>query len=147
MEVLRRKCRRHVRIMSTLNRLANARNEYQGQRKRVLCVCSAGMLRAPTIAWVLSNEPYGCNTRAAGIVPEYALILVDEVLLKWCDMVVCAEEVHAVAVKKMFETFEHVHDRDRLIIPLAIPDDYEFRQKELVDAIKEKLSRIKEVKW
>ena len=41
-------------------------NEYQGDYKRVLTVCSANMLRSPTIAHVLSAEPYNFNTRSAG---------------------------------------------------------------------------------
>jgi len=33
--------------------------------------------------FVLSQEPYNYNTRAAGIVDDYALVPVDEVLLNW----------------------------------------------------------------
>ena len=59
--------------MSTFNKLANTRNPYQGTSKRVLCVCSAGLLRSPTIAWILSNPPFNFNTRAAGVSLEYVL--------------------------------------------------------------------------
>lgn len=73
----------------TMNRLDNARNEFQGEYKRVLCVCSAGLLRSPTTAVVLSSEPYNFNTRAAGLVREFALVPVDKVLLFWADEIVC----------------------------------------------------------
>ena len=68
--------------MSLMNRLANTHNHYQGDAKRVLCVCSAGLLRSPTAAFVLSQEPFGFNTRAAGIAEDFALIVVDDVLLE-----------------------------------------------------------------
>ena len=56
-----------------MNRLANSSNRYQGEYKRVLCVCSAGLLRSPTAALVLSQEPYNFNTRAAGLDEAFAL--------------------------------------------------------------------------
>lgn len=52
-----------------MNRIANASNKFQGSYKRVLCVCSAGLLRSPTAALVLSKDPYNFNTRACGAVP------------------------------------------------------------------------------
>ena len=72
-----------------MNRLANSSNRWQGKYKRVLCICSAGLLRSPTAAFVLSQEPYNYNTRAAGLTKEFALIPVDEVLLNWAQEVVC----------------------------------------------------------
>src|SRR5689334_709068 len=69
-------------------RSRNAKNCFQGDWPRVLCVCSAGLLRSPTLAWVLSNDPYNCNTRAAGSHAEYALVPLDQVLIDWADAVV-----------------------------------------------------------
>ena len=60
-------------------------NSYQGDYKRVLTVCSANMLRSPTMAHVLSAEPYNFNTRSAGIA-GFALIPVTEELLSWVDV-------------------------------------------------------------
>ncbi len=39
--------------MINRNRWGNIDNPYQGSAKKVLCVCSAGMLRSPTAANVL----------------------------------------------------------------------------------------------
>ena len=50
-----------------MNRIANSTNPFQKDYKRVLCVCSAGLLRSPTAAYVLSQAPYNYNTRAAGL--------------------------------------------------------------------------------
>src|SRR5580658_1563149 len=75
----------------SFNRLHNVRNPMQGDAKRVLCLCSAGLLRSPTVAWVLSNAPYDYNTRAAGVDHEYALVGIDQFLICWADEIVCVE--------------------------------------------------------
>lgn len=103
-----------------MNSLHNANNPYQGTEKRVLCLCSAGLLRSPTAAYVLQKE-LGYNTRAAGVT-DYALIPVTEVLLKWADEIVCVNQ----------ETYDTLLDnikRDDLgveadVVVLDIPDVY-----------------------
>ena len=112
-----------------MNRLANATNPYQGTHKRVLCVCSAGLLRSPTAAWVLSQEPYNFNTRAAGITKEFALVPVDRVLLHWADEIVTMSADQAEQIRVQLET-------PKPIVVLGIPDNYGYREPELVEAIK-----------
>ena len=108
-------------------------NSYQGDYKRVLTVCSANMLRSPTMAHVLSAEPYNFNTRSAGT-QFYALIPVTEDLLMWADEVVCADTEHALYIRdKMIE-----YMLDKPIINLNIPDIYEYRNPELIELIKER---------
>ena len=68
--------------MSTMNRMSTVHNRYQGDYKRVLCVCSAGLLRSPTAALVLAQDPYNYNTRAVGVTQDFALVPVDRVLLE-----------------------------------------------------------------
>ena len=121
--------------MSCYNRLGNARNIYQTDIKKVLCVCSAGLLRSPTIAVVLSQEPYNYNTRAAGLSEEYALILVDDVLLHWADEIVCAESWMSQEIEEMLKALSMEH---KDIIALDIPDKYEYRNPELMQLIREK---------
>jgi predicted protein tyrosine phosphatase len=117
-------------------RSMTAQNHYQGEWPRVLCVCSAGLLRSPTLAWVLSNEPYYCNTRAAGSHPEYGLVVVDQVLLNWAGRVVFANP----------ENHERVVTR-KLTLPanvyiLEVPDRFPYRHPELVQAIRAELERV-----
>ena len=108
-------------------------NSYQGDYKRVLTVCSANMLRSPTIAHVLSAEPYNFNTRSAGIA-GFALIPVTEDLLVWADEVVCADTEHAIAIRNKMMKYQ----LDKPIINLNIPDIYEYRNPELIELIKER---------
>lgn len=114
--------------MSLMNRLGNAHNPFQGNYKKVLCVCSAGLLRSPTAALVLSQEPYNFNTRAAGLEPDFALVIVDDVLLEWADEVVCMtqEQAHALAART-----------EKPIVCLNIEDSFAYRDKELIKRIKE----------
>lgn len=110
------------------NRLHNIKNQFQGPYKKVLCVCSAGLLRSPTAAVVLSQEPFNFNTRAAGI-GDYALVKVDDVLLEWADEIVCMDMDQVEQLVKM---------TDKVITCLEIPDKYDYRQPELVALIKER---------
>lgn len=117
--------------MTTLNRLGNCKNPFQGKRKRVLCLCSAGLLRSPTIAWVLSNEPFNFNTRAAGVNTEYALIPVDTVLLEWADLVVGAEQWHIDAAKRISDA--------KPMLALEIEDRFAAYDPKLIALIKKKI--------
>ena len=108
-------------------------NMHQGDYKRVLTVCSANMLRSPTIAHVLSAEPYNFNTRSAGT-HSYALIPVTEELLFWADEIVCADTEHAIAIRdKMMDL-----NLNKPIVNLQIEDIYEYRNPKLVELIKER---------
>lgn len=43
-------------LMITKNRLMNANNGFQGDSKRVLFVCTAGVLRSPTAAHYIFKD-------------------------------------------------------------------------------------------
>lgn len=110
------------------NAFWNCKNPNQGPMKRVLCVCSAGLLRSPSLAYYLSNK--GFNTRAAGVY-DYALIRVDEVLIEWADYIVCAEDEHLNYLKNNFDI------SNRPVYSLNIPDRYECRSEEVLGIIDE----------
>ncbi|MEY3376695.1 MAG: hypothetical protein RL463_1005 [Bacteroidota bacterium] len=112
-------------------------NSYQGDYKRVLTVCSANMLRSPTMAVVLSMPPYDYNTRSAGT-HSFALVPVTEDLLMWADEVVCADTEHALVIRdKMME-----YQLDKPIVNLRIPDIYEYRNPELIMMIRRRYDEI-----
>lgn len=105
------------------NAIWNCKNPYQGEMPKVLCVCSAGLLRSPTVAWILSNEGY--NTRAVGV-HDYALVPVDEVLIEWADHILCMEHEH---MQTLFQKFPNL---TKTVVVLDVPDRYAFRDPELV---------------
>jgi predicted protein tyrosine phosphatase len=116
-----------------VSRAANAVNPYQGKYRRVLCVCSAGLLRSATAAWVLSQEPFNFNTRSVGVEETYALIPIDPVLLTWADEVVCMTHEHALRIEALMKE----HSIEKQIVILGIPDDFGYRDPTLVRRIKE----------
>lgn len=107
-------------------RLQNIKNSHQGDFKKVLCVCSAGMLRSPTVAWILSNEPFNFNTRAVGSRPDWAVIPIDDVLIQWADTLVFMSDSNAQRVFRKFG----FHNKEVIILNLS--DAFDFRDPELV---------------
>ena len=116
------------------NRLANVNNGYQGSFKRVLCICSAGLLRSPTAAYVLSQPPFNFNTRAVGSAPEYALIPLDPVHLAWADEVVCMSDDQARLVARMLAENPEIPSPIQTY-NLDIPDCFAYRDTELQQLI------------
>lgn len=110
------------------NRKWNVSNPYQGSAAKILCVCSAGLLRSPTAANVLHKE-MGYNTRACGTATDHALIPIDDVLCQWADEIVCMEQRHADAIDDRWA--------DKVTV-LDIPDDYSYMDEELQKLILEK---------
>lgn len=122
-------------IDGELNRIHNAGNPYQGSYKRVLCVCSAGLLRSPTVAWVLSQHPYNFNTRAAGIDAGHALIKVDTILMSWADEIVIVETRMEETIKELGKGIPGFAAKP--IICLNIKDSFAYRDPELIRQIRE----------
>jgi predicted protein tyrosine phosphatase len=112
------------------NRLALTKNPYQGDFKKVLTVCSGGLLRSPTAAFVLSQAPYNFNTRACGVTVEYALIPIDHVLVEWADEVVF---VHPSVEKEYVDRWGVIDNAN--VIVLNIPDVFSYRDERLIAAI------------
>ena len=118
-------------IKSPMNALHNVTNPYQGPEKRVLCLCSASLLRSQTLATVL-YEKYGYNTRSAGV-SDYALIPVSTALLEWADEIVCVEQEIEMQLMNDIQLLvnqglwveEDIDQIRRKTITLDIPDIYE----------------------
>ena len=118
-------------IKSPMNALHNVTNPHQGPEKRVLCLCSAGLLRSATAATVLQNK-YNYNTRNAGVA-DYALIPVSTALLEWADEIICVEQEVDVQLMNDIRLLvnqglwveEDIDEIRRKTVTLDIPDIYE----------------------
>ena len=119
---------------SKRNQLANATNPYQGGAIKALCVCSAGLLRSPTIAKILTDRGY--NTRACGTSQEYALVPLSRALIHWCDEVYVVKEQEHIIVEALEEL-----GLTKLVpmYALDIPDVYGTFDPVLEDKIKQQL--------
>ena len=111
-------------MTTRMNALHNCKNPFQGTDKKVLTVCSAGLLRSPTLAWILGQHNY--NVRACGI-HDYALVPIDSVLVAWADIIIFVhpdiEFAHRMAYKSV---------KDKQIFTFNVPDIYEYKEPELV---------------
>ncbi len=113
---------------STRNQMGNASNPFQGTAKKVLCVCSAGLLRSPTLANVLHKE-LGYNTRAVGTGVDFALIPITEAHLVWADEIVFVDDSCKIYLDKL--DWEMIQEHGVMFTTLNIPDNFEYGDEEL----------------
>lgn len=116
-----------------MNRIHNASNPGQGDAKRVLCVCSAGLLRSPTAANII-HQDYGYNTRACGDEPAFALVMFDEVLIQWADQIVCMGPENSKVVNRALDEL----DLNKEVVELDIQDSFPYMNKGLIELIRER---------
>ena len=109
-------------------------NPYQGTDKKVLFVCSAGILRSATAARIYAKK---YNTRAAGSA-QYALISVSNDLLAWANEIVFVNEENYQAVAEHWD----LKSFDKPIKVLDIPDQYPHMHPELIEAFKQQYEEI-----
>lgn len=132
--------------MSTMNKLANCQNSYQGKYHKALFLCSAGLLRSATAASIFSGKPYNFNTRNAGTTASYALIDVSIVLLVWADAIYLMDESNRRELNRFMEddncdpTFQQMV-RDKCHV-LNIPDNFTYRDPRLVKLLKAAMKKV-----
>ena len=129
--------------MTVQGRMLNADNSHQGNLKKVLCVCSAGLLRSPTAALILSTDPFNFNTRSAGIEDSYALIVVDIVLLTWADEIICMDKNQARRINKMIADAPYgtFLEADKIHV-LDCPDNFGYRNPQLMKFMTDKFTAM-----
>jgi len=108
-------------------------NPYQGGDKRVLFVCSAGLLRSATGARIYSGV---YNTRCAGS-EDYALIPVSDSLILWSQQIVFVNKRNYESVKRKYDLSDHD------VVVLDIPDMYNHMHPELIKSFEEQYEPIK----
>ena len=131
----------------TRNRLGNCGNRFQGPAKRVLCVCSAGVLRSPTLAEILSREPFNFNTRSVGLDQEFALTPIDLVHVAWADAICVMDHEQQGVVEEMLENLDAeqrgmMYFGPKVVHNLLVPDNFAFRDPELIKILTEKVTAI-----
>jgi len=112
------------------------KNPYQGERKKALFICSGGILRSPTAAHYAASD-LGWNTRSAGILPE-AVPQVNHTLITWADQIFCMEEEHEQYIR--LSGLRLYCEVSKKIVVLDIPDDFAYRDPELVKLISAAIS-------
>jgi|SRR3954469_18524449 predicted protein tyrosine phosphatase len=100
--------------------------------KRVLFVCSQNRLRSPTAERLFADRP-GFAVASAGLNPEAETAVCPE-LLEWCDVIFVMEKTHRNKLSKKFKP----QLKNKRIICLDIPDEFEFMDPALVRLLEAK---------
>jgi predicted protein tyrosine phosphatase len=107
-------------------------NPFQGEDKKIVFVCSAGLLRSATAARIYAKK---YNTRAAGSM-SYALIPLSNDLIVWADEIVFVNKENYNYVKDDID-FEH-----KVIKVLNIPDQYPHMHPTLIQCFEDQYEKI-----
>ena len=134
--------------MISRNKLGVVNNVYQGKHKKVLTVCSAGCLRSPTAAHILSSDPWNFNTRCAGTSEEYAIVPLSEALIIWADVILCMDDyqhllINNIQNKLVLECEDTMHEYQyKPVHNLFIDDNYSYRDPKLVEIMTNKFKEL-----
>lgn len=136
--------KRYQHLFMNSNQMGVVRHPAQHIHKheRVLFVCAAGILRSATAAHIFSAEPYNWNTRTAGASVQFALTPITEALIMWADQIYCMEEENKEDLLNIFGNhLENVLEArgPDFIKVLNIPDNFYYRDPELIKILKERV--------
>jgi predicted protein tyrosine phosphatase len=110
----------------------------------MLWVCSAGLLRSPTGAFVASQRGY--NTRACGSSQAYALINLSGNLIDWADTIVFVNEENLHQALETFDGTGYDDDIEAKAVVLDIPDRFEAFDPYLQKLLNEGLDKLEVIK-
>lgn len=104
--------------------------------KKLLFICSENRLRSPT-AEIVFSEYEGIEAIGAGTNAD-AETTVSGDLIEWADIILVMEKTHRNKVSKKFKALL----KNKRVITLDIPDNYDCMQPELIQLLKAKVSRV-----
>ena len=100
--------------------------------KKLLFVCSQNRLRSPTAEAVFC-EYEGLEVESAGLERTAEVPLYAEAI--WADIIFVMEKSHRNKLSKKFKPWL----KDKRVICLDIPDEYEYMEPALVELLKQKV--------
>jgi len=104
--------------------------------KNLLFICSKNRLRSPTAEAVFSAykdvQAIGAGTNKDAETP------VSGDLIEWADIILVMEKTHRNKVAKKYKKLL----KDKRLISLDIPDNYDCMQPELIQILKTKVARV-----
>ena len=104
--------------------------------QKLLFICAQNRLRSPTAEQVFSNwENLECDS--AGLAPDATVPLSTE-QIDWADIIFVMERAHRNKLAKKFRP----HLKNKRIVTLGIPDDFDFMQEELIQRLVAKVPQF-----
>ncbi len=125
-------------IKSPLNAVHNSTNANQGHQTRALVVCSAGLLRSPTVARILQQK-LGWNVRCAGSSQAYALVPLSTALMTWAHHIIFVDNMSFMEAQWTCSDKLVWEEWQKKIIVWDIPDDYDYMHPDLVAIVERKI--------
>src|SRR3954469_12250699 len=108
-------------------------------KTKLLFVCSRNQWRSPTAEALFKDHPR-YEARSAGTETN-ARIKLTAGHVGWADLIFCMEKNHAARVQERFAD----ELRDKPLITLRIPDDYQFMDPALIDLLQTELGNYLEL--
>lgn len=102
----------------------------------LLFICGKNRLRSPTAEAVFSEYP-GIETESAGIDRD-AEVPIGADAIEWADLILVMEKTHR---RKLAAKFQHCL-KDKKVVCLDIPDDYEYMDSDLVAILEQKMQPL-----
>jgi predicted protein tyrosine phosphatase len=115
-------------------------NSSQTKARRLLFVCSVGMLRSPTAQMVASSQGY--NARAAGSAVNIALVPMSCNLINWAQHIIFMNAENAIQAHREFEAIGYKEDILAKQIVWNFDDIYNWGDNVLWNAIDWKLKDL-----
>ena len=106
-------------------------NPYQGTDRKVVFVCSMGILRSATGARLYAHK---YNTRTAGTWDDALVTLTDKLILWANQLVFVNQENYTQALRKWENDEDMVLTIQDKAVVLNIPDNFEHMHPELINA-------------
>lgn len=101
--------------------------------KKLLFICSQNQLRSPTAEAVFSKYE-GLEVDSAGI-SRGAEIPVSAEAVNWADIIFVMESAHKRKLSQKFQPWL----KNKRVVCLDIPDEYDYMEPELVKKLKKKV--------
>jgi predicted protein tyrosine phosphatase len=103
--------------------------------RNVLFICSQNRLRSPTAETVFASWP-NIAVASAGLNNDAETPVTPE-LLAWSNIIFVMEKAHRNKLSKKFR--EHL--KDKRVVCLGIPDNYDYMDPDLVQLLKSRVPR------
>jgi predicted protein tyrosine phosphatase len=106
------------------------------EKLKLLFVCTVNRMRSATAHKIYENDSR-FEVKSAGTDKSANTVLSSEIL-NWADSIIVMEKHHRNHIRKHFsDTY-----KNKKIVCLYIPDDFDFMDLELIEILKEKVEDI-----
>ena len=102
--------------------------------KRLLFLCSRNRRRSPTAEAIFADYP-GIEVDSAGLAKDADTPLsLDQI--EWADLIIVMEPIHRKRLNQRFGSAL----KDKSIVVLGIPDDFDYMDPVLIDRLRSRVS-------